>query len=186
LGFCLLIKKGFYREAWRGGMEIIKRLYVGDDSAYERLKDEKGWSFLRCCKDGPGGHRQTLGYKSLAAPHGPDYLFVRRGNLMALNMIDVPDPELMPEEMLLEGIDFINERMNAGDKVLVACNQGISRSPTVAMLFLRTIGELDQPFNRARKIFDTLYPRHDPGAAVEFHARNLWDELKGINLAPKG
>jgi hypothetical protein len=167
-------------------MEIISRLYVGDDASYERLKDEKGWSFLRCCKDGPGGHRQTLGYTTLAAPHGPDYLWCQKNKRhMALNMIDVEDPQMMPEEMILKGIEFINERMNAGDKVLVACNAGISRSPTTAMLFLRTIGELDQPFNRAQKIFDTLYPKHDPGAAIEFHARNMWDELKGINL-PKG
>lgn len=168
-------------------MEIIKRLYIGDDAAYERLKDKPGWSFCRCCKDGPGGHRQTLGYTTPGAPkNSPDYLFVRKSNLMALNLIDVDDASLMPEEVILAGIEFINERMNAGDKVLVACNAGISRSPTIVMLFLRTIGELDQPFNRAQKIFDTLYPKHDPGAAIEFHARHLWDELKGINVAPKG
>src|ERR1035437_6807877 len=47
--------RGFFGYASLIVAEIIKRLYVGDDAAYERLKDAPGWSFLRCCKDGPGG-----------------------------------------------------------------------------------------------------------------------------------
>jgi len=166
--------------------EIIKRLYVGDDILYERLKNQPGWSFLRCCKDGPGGHRQTLHYESLGAPHGPNYLFVRDSKThMALNLLDHESPDMIPDEVLDKGIEFINERMKAGDKVLAACNAGMSRSPTIIMLFLRTIGELDQPFPRAKHIFKTLYPKYDPGHGMETHARARWDELKGINYGSR-
>ena len=167
-------------------MEIIKRLFVGDDEAYERLKDKPGWSFLRCCKDGPGGHRQTLGYTTLGAPKGQDYLFVRDSKThMALNLLDHEDPKMIPDEVLDKGIEFIDERMKAGDKVLAACNAGASRSPTIVMMYLRTIGELDQPFNRAKHIFHTLYSKYDPGHGLETHARAKWDELKGINYGSR-
>jgi len=161
-------------------MEVIKRLFVGGDEQYEKVKDKPGWSWLRAAKYGPGGHQQTLNYHTLAAPPGKDYLWVRRGNLFAMNLIDVDDPAFIPDELLRKGLEFINERMNAGDKVFVGCNSGHSRGPTMAFLYLRTIGELDQPFNRAKHIFKTIYPPFDEGSGMEFHARRLWDELKGI------
>lgn len=161
--------------------EIIRGLWLGSDEDVPEAK-KRGYARLSCCKDGVDSHRSMLGYTKLAAPKGKEYLFARRGDWAALNLIDVPDPELMPEEVLLKGIEFIHEMMIAGKKIFVHCNQGISRSPTVVMMYLRTIGELDQPFNRAQKIFDTLYPKHDPGTAIEYHARRMWDELKGINL----
>lgn len=102
--------------------EVINRLYVGGDKDYERLQSRPGWSFLRCCKEGPGGHRALLGYHTLAAPKGANYLWVRRGNVMALNLLDLDDPAYISEEMIKKGLDFIEERLNAGDKVLVACN----------------------------------------------------------------
>jgi hypothetical protein len=161
--------------------QIIDRLYVGDDAAYEKTKGRDGWSWLRCCKDGPGSHRDILGYTTRGAPKGPNYLFAREGNHAAMNLIDVDDPEFIPESMLLDGISFAQEMWEKGKKILIACNAGHSRGPTTAMLFMRSIGELPQPFNRARKIFTTLYPKYDPGQGMEMVARKMWDEI-----APKG
>jgi hypothetical protein len=162
--------------------EIIKGLWLGSDEDVPEAK-RRGYARLCVCKDGPDSHRSMLGYTTLGAPKGKEYLFARRGDVMALNVIDVDDASMMPEEPLLAGIEFIHEMMTAGKKILVHCNAGISRSPTLVMMYMRTIGELDQPFNRAQKIFDMLYPKHDPGAAIEFHARHMWDELKGINIS---
>jgi hypothetical protein len=162
--------------------EIIDHLYVGDDAGYEKLKERDGWSWLRCCKEGPGGHRQLLGYDTLGAPKGPDYIWYRKNkHLMALNIIDLEDPSFIPVSAIEEGIEFISERRNAGDKVLVACNSGHSRSPSIVMLYLRSIGELPQPINRAKRIFKTLYHPYDPAHGVDYRVRELWDEI-----APKG
>jgi hypothetical protein len=161
--------------------EIITRLYVGGDKDYERVKDNAGWSFLRAAKYGPGGHQQTLGYHTPGAPPGKNYLWVRKGNLLALNLIDIDDPQFIPDELLRKGIEFLQERMAAGDKVLSACNAGHNRGPTMAMLYMRSVGELPQPYNRAKKIFHTIYPPLSQDHGMEFHARRLWDEI-----APKG
>jgi hypothetical protein len=156
-------------------MEIIKNLFIGDDKAYERLKNNKGWSFLRACKEGPGGHRQILDYHTLGAPAGPNYLWVKRGNLLALNVLDLEEPGMIPDEVIDKGLKFIDDRMKAGDKVLVACNQGHSRSVGLMMLYLRSIGELPQSFARAKHIFKTIYPKADMGKGIETHVRQRWN-----------
>lgn len=159
-------------------MNIIDRLYVGGDIEYEKLKDKSGWSFLRCCKDGPSGHKDILGYKTLGAPKDKNYLFVQKNkHLMALNMLDLDDPNFFQEKMINKGLDFINERMNAGDKVLVACNQGISRGPSMAFMYLKKIHELPDSFVRAKKIFSTLYPKYNPGIGINSYVREHWKEL---------
>jgi len=159
-------------------MEVIPNLYVGGNEEYEKVKDKSGWSWLRCAKYGPGGHQQTLGYHTLAAPKGPNYLVVRKKNLMALNLIDQDDPNYIPEECILKGLDFIKERLDAGDKVLVACNSGQSRGPTTALMFLRSIGEMPHNFVTSERIYRTLYPKYSPGQGMRQRARQMWDQLE--------
>lgn len=162
-------------------MEIIDNVYCGGDKEFERVRTQPGWSFLRTAKEGPGGHRQTLGYHTLGAPKGPNYLWVRRRNLMALNILDIDDTDSdikVPDEAIDKGLAFADERYRAGDKILIACNQGHSRGPSMCMMFLRTIGELPQSFHQAEKIFKTLYPKYDPGRGMRSALRRRWDDLK--------
>lgn len=161
--------------------EIIRRLYVGSDDDVAEAK-KRGYARLAATKDGPDSHRSMLGYTSLGAPKGKDYLFARRGDVMALNLIDVEDPDLIPDDVLEAGVAFINEMMLAGKKILVHCNAGRSRGPTMALLYMRSVGEAPQPFNRAKHIFHTLYPPYSPAHGMEYHARRLWDDLKDKNL----
>jgi len=154
---------------------------VGDDSDYERLKDHKGWSFVRIAKEGPGGHRQTMGYHTLGAPKdSPNYLWIRKGPLMALNILDLDDPEMIPELPIKKGLEFIKERIDAGDKVLSACNQGHSRGPTLMLMFLRAIGEMPEGFNRAAHKFKALYPPYEPNEGITIFARRHWHQLKEL------
>ena len=159
--------------------EIIKGLWLGSDEDVQEAK-KRGYARLTCAKDGPDGHRSILGYTTLGAPKGKDYLFARKGDHAAMNLIDVDDPEFISDDMLDTGLAFIHEMLSSGKKILVHCNAGMSRGPTTTMMYLRTIGELDQPFNRAKHIFKTLYPKFDPGHGMLFHAMSRWDELKGI------
>lgn len=158
--------------------EVLPRLYVGGDQDFLRLARREGFSFLRCCKYGPGGHQQTLGYHTLAAPKGPNYLWVKRGNLMALNLIDLDDPTYISEEMINTGLKFIADRMTVGDRVLVACNRGHSRGPTTALMYMASIGELPLQWHGAFKIFKTLYPKYDPAQGIEQFAKHFLRDLR--------
>lgn len=163
---------------------VIPNLYVGGDGDYEKLKDKAGWSFLRCCKFGPDGHKETQGYVGNAAPKGPDYLTVKKGDRMALNFIDANDPNFIPLKMIETGVEYIDQRIKAGDKVLVACNAGHSRGPTTAMLYLRAIGELPGNFISSERIYHTLYHKYDPGIGVRQFARTHWGVFE--NFLRKG
>lgn len=155
---------------------IIEGIYVGSDVDVPKAK-ERGYAILAACKEGPNGHRAMLGYHTLGAPKGKDYLYARKGDWMALNLLDVEDPQMIPDKVITAGIAFIAEMMNEKKKILVHCNAGHSRGPTMAMLYLRSVGELPQPFNRAKHIFKTLYHPLSMGHGMEFHARDMWDTL---------
>lgn len=154
---------------------IIGRLYVGDDSDYLKVKDKSEWSVLRCCKYGAGGHQDTLGYHSLGAPKGKDYLSVDQRGRRALNFIDPHDPNLIPIEMIVKGLEFIDKCLAMGDKVLVACNAGHSRGPTTTLLYLRAIGELTGNFVSSEHVFRTLYPQYEPGEGMRTFAKANWN-----------
>jgi hypothetical protein len=160
--------------------QVIDRLWVGSDKDTAEA-GRRGYAHLAAAKDASDGHRVMLGYHTRAAPKDKNYLFARKGDWAAMNLIDAGDPQMIPEEMILQGIAFIQEIMSEGKKILVHCDAGHSRGPTMAMLYMRSVGELPQPFNRAKKIFTTLYPPYDPGHGMECVARKLWDEI-----APKG
>lgn len=153
--------------------EIIKRLYVGNDHDVKAAK-ERGYARLACCKDGPDGHRAMLGYTTLGAPKGKNYLFARKGDHMALNLIDAEDPAMIPEAVLDEGVKFITEQMDKGNKILVHCNAGHSRGPSLAMMYLRSCGELPQGWQQSLHIFKTLYPEYKPGEGMLYRTRTRW------------
>jgi hypothetical protein len=158
--------------------EIIPRLYVGDREAVEPA-EERGYSILAACKDGsPDCHRAVLGYTTLGAPKDKDYYFVQSDkNHMALNLIDVSNPELIPDKVIDAGLNFMKDRYDAGKTVLSHCIAGHTRGPTMMMMFLRTIGELPEGFISAEKKFRALYPPYDPGVGMRAHARTRWRTL---------
>jgi len=157
--------------------EVYKGLYIGDDESAERVKDRSGFSILRCCKFGPDGHKDLLGYDTQSAPEGKNKYWVRRGNILALNMLDLHDPNFVPDEMVQQGLDFIKDRLEAGDKVLVACNHGASRGPTMALMYLRTVGDFPYGFLQSERIFRGIYPKYDPGIGINQFARMHWANL---------
>lgn len=159
---------------------VYPHLFVGDDNDYEKIKGKPNWVVLRCCKYGPGGHQQTLGYDTLGAPKGPNYLAVDALRRRALNYIDVDDPNFIPVPMITKGLEFIDARLTAGDNVLVACNAGHSRGPTTALLYLRAIGDLDGNFISSERKFRALYDKYSPGIGARQFAKTHWDTFENI------
>ena len=157
-------------------IEVYPNLFVGGDEDYEKVKDSKGWSWLRCCKYGPGGHQQILNYHTLAAPEGKNKYVARKGDLMALNLLNLHDPHYINSAMIDSGLEFIQERLAAGDKVLVACNKGKSRGPSIALLYMRSVGELPYNLGMSERVFSALYPEYDPDQGLRQYLRWHWSD----------
>jgi hypothetical protein len=158
--------------------EIIPRLYVGDEEAVP-VAEKRGFSILAACKDGsPDCHRAVLGYTTLGAPKDENYYFYRTDlKHMALNLIDVEDPDMIPHEATGAGLRFMKERYDAGDHVLVHCIAGHTRGPTMMLMFLRAIGEMSDSFLGSERKLRALYPDYDPGKGMRMHARARWQSL---------
>lgn len=155
---------------------IIRGLYIGSDKDVPTAK-ARGYARLCMCKEGDDGHRAMLGYTTLAAPQGPDYLSIRKGNVMAVNILDLDDPTMIPDETIDTGMRFIKEMQDKGKILLVHCNAGHSRSATTVLMYLRAAGEMPDSFVTAEKKFRTLYPPYSPGIGVRAHARERWKSL---------
>lgn len=154
--------------------EILPRLWVGDDAGYEKVKDRSNWRFVRCCKYGPGGHQQTLGYDTLGAPKDDNYLTVRKGHLLALNLLDLDDPNFIDPGMIDAALEAIKTWRAKGDTVLVSCNHGHSRSPSIVLMYLRSIGEMPYSFVVAERMFRVIYPPYDPAQGIRQYVRMHW------------
>lgn len=157
-------------------VEVYPNLYVGSDADVEKAEKRNYW-ILACCKDGPYGHREMLGYTTLGAPKDKNYLSYQKGKTLALNLLDLDDPNFIPDEVIQKGIEFIDNHLSKDQKVLVHCNAGRSRGPSMAMMYLRHIKDLPDSFKTSMKIFKTIYHKYDPGQGMLEYAKRHWDSL---------
>lgn len=165
-------------------VEIYPRVYCGDEMDYWKLNDAtlfdeteaRAWYVLHCCKE--PFHRKLVGYTTKAAPKDTgEYLFARRGNRMALNMVDAKSPEFFSFEMIKAGLDFLEEGYLAGKKLLIHCNQGESRGPSVAMLFVyKWLLKNGATFEEAEAEMKKVYPAYNPGEGIRAHLQQCWGE----------
>ena len=159
--------------------EVYDNLYVGDQRDYEsniRLKNQDEWSIVHACKE--PYHRQAIGYSGRAAPQShPEYLIAKRDNRLILNLIDADRPKYIHKEIIDEALKFIDEQLGYGQKVLVHCNQGRSRSPGIAMLYLAQKGEISSAsFQEAHNEFKEIYPRCSLVSGMRGFLKQHWDE----------
>lgn len=87
-------------------------------------------------------------------------------------MVDAESPVYFPDEMVNAGLEFITERFAEGDCVLCHCNMGLSRSPSMAMLWMHEHGFLDNEFRYALPQFRKLYPSFAPENGVFQYLKN--------------
>jgi len=138
------------------------------------------WWTIHACKD--PYHRTLLGYTSHAAPKDhPEYLSARREKRLFLNIVDAHDPDYIPKEAIDKALAFIAEGLQAGEKVLVHCNQGESRSPSIGLLYLAgsagviskaTLAEAEEDFRRR-------YPPYNPNPGMRGFLERHWNHYMG-------
>lgn len=98
-------------------------------------------------------------------------------NEMALNMVDADSPKYFSDGMVDAGLNFISERMSEGDPILVHCNVGLSRGPSMSFLWLFEHGFLDSDFQYAVPQFRKLYRDWNPGNGIWMYLKNRCQKL---------
>jgi len=162
-------------------IEICSNLFVGDETDERRVRGQDGWAVVHACKE--PYHRQLLGYTTRGAPKGhPEYFFAERGNRLYLNLVDVPDPTYIREQIIDKALAFIHEKLAGGKKALVHCNQGESRGPGIGFLYLLghtdTLPKtsLDDALARFRQMYPAFYPSSGITGFIAVH----WEEYASL------
>lgn len=150
-------------------IEVYKNLFVGSENDYFNIRNQSEWFVIHACKN---FHNQILGIRGMQKipSSNPERNFAIRDNKLSLNLIDgdnyITLPQIYKDEIssiMNKAIDFIKENIEP-KKVLVHCNQGISRSPTIALLYLYKHTDLfkNLALDDAIKRFRGFYPHYNP------------------------
>jgi len=157
-------------------IEVHPRLFVGAQVEYEsRVRQESGWAIVQACKE--PYHRDAVGYTTPMPLKGhPEYFIARRDSRLCLNLLDAPDPAEIPAEVMDAAVAFIHECLMAGGRVFLHCQMGMSRSPSIAMLYLGTHTDRlpADSFDAALAKFSDIYPPFSPRLGVLGFLRDRW------------
>jgi predicted protein tyrosine phosphatase len=160
--------------------EIYPNLWIGtlDDYEYE-VKGQPDWVIVHACKE--PYHRQLLGYSGRGAPKDhPEYLMAIRGNRLYLNLVDVTNPAYFDKNIIDAALKFIHEGLTDHKKVLVHCNLGESRSPSIGLLYMAIhTDQLTKTFSEAEIEFRKIYPKYNPGIGMRGFLINNWENYLG-------
>jgi protein-tyrosine phosphatase len=156
--------------------EIHNNLYIGDDGACASCTRNSNFCIVHACKS---CHKKALNYASSLPNTHPNYLTYENGEHLFLNIVDMYD-ELLPQFMrpiVKETLSFIESRIQH-KKILIHCNFGSSRSPSLGFIYLANKGIIpNNSYESALQEFLKLYPRYMPGAGITLYMQHDWNWL---------
>lgn len=159
-------------------LEVHPGFFVGDEMDERRVRGEPDWFFIHACKE--PYHRQALGYTGRAAAKDhPEYLIARRDGRLILNLVDVADVNYVAVEIVDASLEAIHANLGSA-RVLLHCNQGQSRSPSIALLYLsrHTDRFVGMGVDDAVAAFRALYPPYAPARGMADYVRLNWDRYQ--------
>jgi len=165
-------------------IEVKQDIFVGNESEVYSLLHSEEWAFVHCCKH--PFHCDMVGYKGVLPKTHPNYPFIIEGNRMALNLVDA-DSYAYDEywhsfflNMFNNAFNFIDSQLQSGKKVFIHCNQGESRGPSIALLYLISKGYHEKTFDETVQNYSTLYPNYKPRASIFGNIKDSWDYYTSI------
>ena len=160
--------------------QIMPNIYIGNELDYHMIPQQDKWATLHCCKI--PFHCAFAGYKGKLPHTHPDYMLCRINNEMALNLLDNDkfnaDYVLFNKEMFIKAFAFLDEYRALGYKLLIHCNQGLSRAPTLGMLYTAMLGKYNYAgFDETVKQFKQIYPEYAPRANIYMTTQAIWNDI---------
>ena len=155
--------------------EVYPNLFIGTErECFFTQRDD--CAVVHACKS--PCHQRALGYKGNLQQNHPNYLVYENGNHLFLNMIDPREPLFMPP-LFVASLDFIEKHISKR-KVLIHCNLGFSRSPSIALLYLAKRAKVicGESYRKATQDFVKLFPHYRPGRGITLYLQLYWKKLK--------
>ena len=153
-------------------------LFVGDINDASNLADDE-WAIVHATQT---VHYRIFGWNRTSNKPNKNhlnYIYYEKDNHLSLNWVDGASYlyNLSGNKTFINVLDFI-EKWILERKVLVHCDQGFSRSPSLCLLFLsKRMGKIsDSSYDEARKEFVSFFPRYNPGGIGEYIKAN-WNAI---------
>ena len=154
--------------------EIIENLYVGTDFDCSAVGSD--FAVIHACKT---CHKKGVGYSGNLSPTHPSYLVYENHNNLFLNIVDM-DRELLSKythPIMKSALNFIRDHIKT-EKILVHCNQGQSRSPSIGLVYLAQNGNISSnSYINAKEEFVKIYPEYLPGKGLELYLHKNWESV---------
>ena len=151
--------------------QVDDNIYVGDLDDYRQLSDDNSFVFVQACKN--PCHQKAVGYEGELPKDNPEYISALRSNGIAINMIDSISPLHFSYQQFDDALAFINS--NTEKKILIHCNQGVSRSPSIALLHLAKKGKIkNNSYQSAKSDFESIYPNYRPNDGIKGFLTMHW------------
>lgn len=153
-------------------------LFIGGIIALQQTHDQD-WAFVHATQT---IHYRFFGWnRSTNKPdkYHPHYIIYEKDNMLSLNWVDGAAHlyNWSGVSTFNKVLDFI-ERWHQEKNVLIHCDQGQSRAPTIGLLFLakRLKSIPGDSFESAKDAFVKIYPNYLPGGIGDY-VRQKWEEF---------
>ncbi|MDY0340553.1 MAG: hypothetical protein RBS17_05010 [Coriobacteriia bacterium] len=149
-------------------------LFVGTDRDCHR--GDADWAVVHACKH--PCHVNGVGYSGKLPSTHPNYLVFETGDDLILNIIDPPIPLFKPE-LFAAFLSFAQRKSAEGKSILIHCNQGESRAPSLALLYMAKVSGTvsNDSYAAARADFERLFQNYHPGRGIESYLTTNWQPL---------
>jgi hypothetical protein len=155
-------------------LEVQGGLYVGNEADCRVGDDE--WAVVHACKS--PCHQRAVGYRGSLSRNHPHYLVLEQGTDLYLNLVDPPIPLFMAPSFI-SFLSFARVQLKEGMKILIHCNQGESRAPSLALLLqAKLLGSIsNESYEAARAEFEALFIGYNPGMGIQRYLADHWSEF---------
>jgi len=154
------------------------KIFIGAKNALNRT-NEQDWAVVHATQSIQyeifGWNRKT----NKPDKGHPNYIFYENNNKLSLNWVDGKAYLYgwSGVETFKKVLNFI-EKWNNQRKVLIHCDQGQSRAPTLGLLYLakRLESIPNDSFKKAKKAFIEIYPNYLP-SGIGVYVEQNWNKI---------
>lgn len=162
--------------------QIAPHVFIGSGQDFEdAVTDGAGFDLIISAAKEPW-HREALGYKGRGAPkEDPEYLVAYRPGRVILNFVDAADVKYISEDCIAAALEELHAAVADGRDVLVHCNLGESRAPTIGLLYVLSCEDLNAGFKECENGYEVIdrytthfYPDYNPGDGLRDFVLDKW------------
>ncbi|MDD1668582.1 MAG: dual specificity protein phosphatase family protein [Methanomicrobiales archaeon] len=154
--------------------EVYRNLFIGDLDDNELIRGRPDWAVIHAEKEMHLKYveKHRLIFQDAILSPDRTELFLAFEDAMKVDQVNT--------RCIPPALDFAHRHLSDGRKVLIHCIAGVSRSPTIALLYLLKYTDVLPRTNIFDAIFSfsEIYPLYNPNDGLFAYAAKFLEEVK--------